>query len=78
VLRGYGLGGPDQTHAVRLVGSVVHGFTSLELAGGFDASEPDPEASWHRALDGVDLVLRSWAQQAPTDSPTEEDTPWTA
>lgn len=61
VLRGYGLTGVDQTHAVRLIGSVVHGFTSLELAGGFDHSPPTPDRTWPRILDGVDDMIRSWA-----------------
>ena len=41
VLRGYDLTEPDQTHAVRLLGSVFHGYVSLELAGGFSHSAPD-------------------------------------
>ncbi|WP_395696283.1 TetR/AcrR family transcriptional regulator [Nocardioides sp.] len=61
VLRGYDLTGPDQTHAVRLMGSTFHGFVSLELAGAFDHSEPDPQVSWERVLDTLDLMLRSWA-----------------
>jgi AcrR family transcriptional regulator len=35
VLRGYGLEGDDAVHAVRLIRSAVHGFVSLEGAGGF-------------------------------------------
>jgi hypothetical protein len=62
VLRGYGLTGPDQTHAVRLLGSLVHGFTTLELSGGFDHSEPDGQASWTRLLDALDSLLRSWPE----------------
>jgi hypothetical protein len=61
VLRGYGLREADETHAVRLIGSVVRGFTVLELSGGFDHSTPPPDDTWPRILDGVDAVLRSWA-----------------
>jgi AcrR family transcriptional regulator len=61
ILRGYGLTGVDETHAVRLIGSVVHGFTTLELGGGFDHSAPPPDRTWSRILEGVDTVLRSWA-----------------
>lgn len=61
VLRGYGLDEADTVHAVRLLGSLVHGFTELELSGGFDHSEPSPEESWRRALDGLDATLRSWS-----------------
>lgn len=36
VLRSYGLSGDDALHAVRGLRSMVHGFVSLELAGGFE------------------------------------------
>lgn len=61
VLRGYDLGGDDQTHAVRLLGSVFRGFVSLELGGSFDHSQPSPEESWTRTLDALDALLRSWS-----------------
>jgi AcrR family transcriptional regulator len=62
VLRGYGLGPDDETHAVRLIGSVVRGFAALELGGAFDHSLPAPGETWPRILDGVDDMLRSWAR----------------
>ena len=40
VLRGYDLGGDDQTHAVRLLGSLFYGYVGLEQGGGFSHSEP--------------------------------------
>ncbi|GAB2878700.1 TetR/AcrR family transcriptional regulator [Streptomyces mayteni] len=60
ILRGYRLAEPDETHAVRLLGSVFHGFVSLELAGGFDHSAPDSAESWARTLDALDALLRNW------------------
>ncbi|GAB3994720.1 TetR/AcrR family transcriptional regulator [Nocardioides marmoraquaticus] len=60
VLHGYGVAGDDATHAVRLIGATTHGFIALESAGGFDHSTPGSEASWQRALEGLDLVLRAW------------------
>ncbi|MFG1928493.1 TetR/AcrR family transcriptional regulator [Cryptosporangium sp. NPDC048952] len=60
VLRGYDLSEPDQTHAVRLLGSVFHGYTSLESAGGFAHSSPDSEESWNRIHDALDALLRNW------------------
>ncbi|MGC5413100.1 TetR-like C-terminal domain-containing protein, partial [Streptomyces sp. DT225] len=48
ILRGYDLTEPDQTHAVRLLGSVFHGFVSLEAQGGFSHSAPDSQESWSR------------------------------
>lgn len=68
VLRDYGLQGDDQTHAVRLLGSLVHGFVDLELSGGFSHSLPDAESSWRRCLDALDTLLRTWP--APTDQET--------
>lgn len=64
VLRGYELDEEDQTHAVRLLGSVFHGFVTLELAGAFTHSNPASQESWSRALDALDGVLRNWS--APT------------
>ncbi|MEU6147851.1 WHG domain-containing protein [Streptomyces sp. NPDC047081] len=60
ILRGYDLSEPDQTHAVRLLGSVFHGYSSLELAGGFSHSAPDSEETWTRVLDALDALLRNW------------------
>ncbi|GAB2610655.1 TetR-like C-terminal domain-containing protein [Streptomyces capparidis] len=60
ILRGYDLAEPDQTHAVRLLGSVFHGYVSLELSGGFSHSAPDSQESWSRVLDALDALLRNW------------------
>ncbi|MFE2724230.1 TetR/AcrR family transcriptional regulator [Kitasatospora sp. NPDC059327] len=60
ILRGYDLSEPDQTHAVRLLGSVFHGYVDLELAGGFSHSAPDSQESWSRVLDALDALLRNW------------------
>lgn len=60
ILRGYDLAGDDQTHAVRLMGSVFHGYSSLEAAGGFSHSAPDSQESWSRILDALDALLRNW------------------
>jgi AcrR family transcriptional regulator len=58
ILRDYDLAEPDETHAVRLLGSVFHGYVSLELAGGFSHSAPDAEESWHWVVDHLDALLR--------------------
>lgn len=60
LLRGYDLAEPDATHAVRLLGSLFHGWSSLELAGGFDHSAPDAGTSWERVVDAMDHLLRTW------------------
>ncbi|WNV85674.1 TetR-like C-terminal domain-containing protein [Umezawaea sp. Da 62-37] len=62
VLRGYDLVEPDQTHAVRLLGSTFHGYVELELGGGFDHSAPDADVSWSRVLDALDALLRHWPE----------------
>lgn len=63
VLRGYDLAEPDQTHAVRLLGSVFHGYVSLEAGGGFSHSTPDADQSWPRVLDALDTLLHNWPPQ---------------
>jgi AcrR family transcriptional regulator len=60
LLRGYSLEEPSQTHAARFLGSVLHGYASLELGGGFDHSSPTSDESWLQMLDAVDLTLRHW------------------
>ncbi len=61
VLRSYALAEPEETHAVRLLGATVRGWTDLELAGGFARSEPNAEVSWQRAVDGLDQMFTAWA-----------------
>jgi AcrR family transcriptional regulator len=61
VLRDYRITGADETHAVRLLGSLVHGYVSLELAGGFAHSRPSSDQSWIYAVDALDAMLRSGA-----------------
>ncbi|MEU3252516.1 WHG domain-containing protein [Streptomyces sp. NPDC006997] len=65
ILRGYHLTEPDQTHAVRMLGSVFHGYVSLEAAGGFSHSAPGSEESWARILDALDALLRNWPTAGP-------------
>ncbi|MFJ6433641.1 TetR/AcrR family transcriptional regulator [Streptomyces sp. NPDC091416] len=60
ILRGYDLTEPDETHAVRLLGSVFHGYVSLEAQGGFSHSAPGSQESWSRIVDALDALLRNW------------------
>lgn len=60
VLRAYDLHGDDQTHAVRLIGSVVHGFIDQEAAGAFSHSRPGTQSSWEQVLRALDALLRHW------------------
>jgi AcrR family transcriptional regulator len=63
VLRGYDLDEPAQTDAVRLIGSVVHGYVTLELAGSFAYSSPSSDNSWPRIIHALDSLLRSWPER---------------
>ncbi|WP_129840234.1 TetR/AcrR family transcriptional regulator [Streptomyces sp. RFCAC02] len=60
ILRGYDLPEPERTHAVRLLGSVFHGYVSLEMGGGFSHSAPDSDETWTRTMDALDALLRNW------------------
>ncbi|MBN9333901.1 TetR-like C-terminal domain-containing protein [Devosia sp.] len=62
-LRGYGLSEADQVHAVRLLGSFFLGFSLLERGGSFAHSQPEPDLSWQRGLDALDLTLQSWMRK---------------
>lgn len=59
-LADYGLAEPDETHAVRLLGSLIHGYITLERSGGFSHSKPSSEESWNRILDTLDTMLSGW------------------
>ncbi|MFI9814237.1 TetR/AcrR family transcriptional regulator [Saccharothrix variisporea] len=64
VLRGYDLQEPDQTDAVRMLHSTLHGYVNLELAGGFSHHPRDSATSWTRALDTLHAVLSGWPEPA--------------
>ena len=57
VVRGYGIGERDETYAVRLMSSLVHGYVTLEAAGGFAHREPSSEETWLATLDDLDRIL---------------------
>ncbi|WP_229052834.1 TetR/AcrR family transcriptional regulator [Aeromicrobium sp. Leaf350] len=60
ILRGYDVPEHDHPHAVRLLGSTIHGFLDLEAAGSFDHSAPPAADSWPRVVDALDALLRTW------------------
>lgn len=58
VLRGYGLDPDAAVHATRAVRSALHGFVTLEAAGGFGLSQ-DVDESYERLVDLLDAGLSS-------------------
>lgn len=58
VLGDYGLSGDDAIHAIRGLRAVMHGFVSLEAAGGF-AMPQDLDESYRRLVVGFGESLRT-------------------
>lgn len=52
VLADFGLAGDDAIHAIRAMRALLHGFVSLEMAGGF-AMPLDLDESFRRMVDGL-------------------------
>ncbi len=63
VLAGYGIEGDDAVDATRVLRSALHGFVSLEGAGGFGMPH-DVDRSFARLLAGLDAAFASWTQPA--------------
>lgn len=59
-LRAYQLSGDDLIDAIRLIRSSVHGFVTLELAGGFKQAR-EVDATFARIIASLDGVLRGWS-----------------
>ena len=62
-MQGYGLHGPDATHALRGLRSVVHGFASLEAAGAM-RSKVDRDESFAWLTDAFLLALEQMGAEA--------------
>ncbi|PZG43666.1 TetR family transcriptional regulator [Spongiactinospora gelatinilytica] len=62
ILRGYRIPESGHIDAIRLLGSVFHGFVSLETAQAFahSAHLRDTGASWSKILDALDATLSNW------------------
>ncbi|SDR19487.1 DNA-binding transcriptional regulator, AcrR family [Thermostaphylospora chromogena] len=72
MLRAYALTEPDLTDAVRLVRSTLHGFVSIEAAGGFTHARP-ARSSWVRCLDALHTLLENWPASRRKDPARAED-----
>ncbi|GAA4580592.1 TetR/AcrR family transcriptional regulator [Micromonospora halotolerans] len=65
LLRGYDITGDDAIHAVRAMRVVLHGFVTLEAAGGFGLPQSLDE-TFDRLVDSLDATFRAWAAGVPT------------
>jgi len=68
VLSGYGLTGDDAIDATRALRSALHGFVSLENAGGFGLPQ-DVNRSYDRLVRALDAAFRSWPTAEPSAQP---------
>lgn len=59
VFAGYGITGTDAVDAARFVRSVLHGFVSLELGGGFGLPQ-SADTSFRRLLHATNQALSDW------------------
>jgi AcrR family transcriptional regulator len=59
VMAGYGLQGADAIDATRAVRAALHGFVSLEAAGGFGLPQ-DVDRSFDRLVDLLGTALGTW------------------
>ncbi|HEY9410901.1 MAG TPA: WHG domain-containing protein [Jiangellaceae bacterium] len=57
VVRSYGIAKTNETYAVRLMSSLIHGYITLELAGTFAHSDPSSETTWSDVLEDLDRTL---------------------
>jgi AcrR family transcriptional regulator len=67
-LREYGLEGDEAIHAVRLIRIALHGFISLEAAGGF-AMNLSTDDTFERILDLLDVGLRAMVHSTSATRP---------
>jgi AcrR family transcriptional regulator len=63
VLEGYRLRGDDAVDATRALRSALHGFVSLEGAGGFGMPR-DVDRSFDRMVEAFDAALAGWASRS--------------
>lgn len=70
VLRGYGIGEDEMTHAIRTVRCAIHGFAALQASQGFQWSG-DPDESFRWMISFIDRGLRV-PQPARRDDPQPE------
>ncbi len=60
VLDGYQIGGSDAVDAIRMLRVALHGFTTLEAAGGFGLPQ-SVDHTFTRLIDSLDATFTGWA-----------------
>lgn len=70
VLAGYQLDGDDAVDAVRALRATLHGFITLEHAGGFGLPA-DVDRSFDRLIAGLADTLTSWGRPGPAATRTQ-------
>ena len=71
VLSGYGVTGADAIDAIRCMRVTLHGFVTLEAAGGFGLPQ-SVDVTFVRLVDALDTAFSGWAavtEVAPTTRP---------
>jgi AcrR family transcriptional regulator len=63
VLTGYRITGDDVIHAIRCLRVALHGFVSLEAAGGFGLPQ-SVDVTFARLIDSLDATFSRWAGAA--------------
>jgi AcrR family transcriptional regulator len=63
VMSGYDLAGADAIDATRALRAALHGFVTLEAAGGFGIPQ-DVDRSFDRMVGAFDRALRTWRPTA--------------
>jgi AcrR family transcriptional regulator len=66
-LAAYRLEGTDLIHAIRLVRVALHGFVTLEAAGGFGLPE-SVDDTFARLVDSLDATLSRWKPRSPAEA----------
>jgi AcrR family transcriptional regulator len=64
ILAGYGITGDDAVDATRALRAALHGFVTLEAAGGFGMPR-DVDRSFDRFLTAFDAALTGWGGDEP-------------
>ena len=66
ILAGYGITGDDSVDATRSLRAALHGFVTLEAAGGFGMPR-EVDRSFDRFLTAFDAALTGWGGTEPTE-----------